>query len=147
MSMLPRIASVLALAGFMAGCAAPTPQARIARHPEDFASLSSRHQSMVQSERIERGMPANAVYFAWGSPDRVGAWVRNGVEVERWTYFGYRPVYYQSFGWGYGWGYLGHYGYYDPFWYGGSDINYVPYAARTVDFRGGRVVNWEARVR
>jgi hypothetical protein len=145
MSTLMRILSVLALGAVLAGCVAPTPQARIARRPQEFAALSPRHQSLAQTGNIERGMSMPAVWFAWGPPDRVGAWVRNGIEVERWTYLGYRPVYYQSFGWGWGW--WGPCAYDDPFWHTGYDINYVPYAARTVDFRGGKVVDWEARVR
>jgi hypothetical protein len=126
----------------LAGCVS-TPQSRIAKHPQDFAALSERQKVLVQQGRIEQGMSKPAVYFAWGSPNRVGEWLRNGVPFERWTYFDYQPVYFPhlGFGWGYG------RGYYDPFWYSGPDIYYMPYAAGRVDFRRGRVIDWESRGR
>jgi hypothetical protein len=127
----------------LAGCAVSTPQSRIARHPDDFAALSDRQKALVQQGNVEQGMPKPAVYFAWGSPDRVSNWVKNGTPIERWTFLDYHPVF--THHWGMGWGYGR--GYYDRFGYGGPDVYYVPYADRRVDFRNGRVINWESRAR
>lgn len=137
---------VSALAMTLIGCATSTPQGRIAKRPEDFAALSSRQQALVQRGQIERGLTKPGVYFAWGSPDRVGEWERTGRRVERWTYFGYQPVQRYNFAMGAGYGHHGRGHYRDPFWYGGPEISYLPYTARRVDFRAGRVVDWESRL-
>ena len=51
-----------------AGCSMT--ETRISGHPEIYQSLSSRDQALVSQGQIRDGMSPNAVYLAWGSPDR-----------------------------------------------------------------------------
>jgi hypothetical protein len=47
-----------------------TTETRISGHPEIYQSLSSRDQALVSQGQIRDRMSPNAVYLAWGSPDR-----------------------------------------------------------------------------
>jgi hypothetical protein len=138
-----------ATACLMISCAASTPQARIARNPALFAALTPAQQDLVSRGRIERGLPKEGVFLAWGRPDRVGEWDRSGSRLERWTYLGLRPVHTYSFGWGIGPGWGGGYGwdpYVDPYFFGGPAVEWVPYPVSRVDFRHGTVADWEVRL-
>ena len=134
----------VALVGMLlAACAPSTPQARIEREPRKFDSLSSKHRELVQQGRIERGMPPDAVYLAWGSPSRTFQGSKNGRMTERWDYAGSRPVYYNSFHGSYG-RYYGPYrrhGYYGLGW--GPEVAYIPYRIGSVWFIDNRVDAWE----
>jgi hypothetical protein len=132
-----------------ASCAPSTPQARIDRHPEKFASLSKADQSLVQQGRINRGMPPAAVELAWGPPDRRFEGSKNQQATARWDYSGALPVYSSSLYSGYALGYgpyygRGRYGYHG---YGfGTEVTYIPYRLASVWFINDKVDAWE-RVR
>ncbi len=129
----------------LASCAAPSPQSRIARDPQSFEALSPHQRSLVMEGRIEKGLPKAGVHFAWGRPDRIAQWDRSGRTIERWTYSALRPIYVQTVGVGVGWGHYRRGGWYDPGWYGGTDVAWVPYTSAWVDFTGGRVSEWEVQ--
>ncbi|MFN0127911.1 MAG: hypothetical protein ACKV19_14620 [Verrucomicrobiales bacterium] len=138
---------LLAVVGLLASCAASTPQTRIARNPDLFASLTPAQQEIVSRGRIERGLPMDGVFLAWGRPDRVVEWDRSGSRVQRWTYLGLQPVHTYTFGWSGGWG--GWHGwdpYCDPYFFGGPSVEWVPYPMSRVDFRHGKVTEWEVRL-
>ena len=52
----------------LSGCS--TVESRIADHPDIYHSLSPRQQQLVANGQIAPGMPRQAVYLAWGSPDQ-----------------------------------------------------------------------------
>lgn len=141
----------------LGGCV--TTQTRIANHPEMFNSLSPRDQALVSRGEIRIGMPQNAVWLAWGSPeDKVGGNMRGG-QSETWIYLNYTTSYAYGFGYPYGYGFgFGHgpalhaYGghhfayfghpFYDPFYYSYIPPRF-PYPYRTVTFVNGRVVSFQ----
>jgi hypothetical protein len=92
-----------------AGCS--TPQTRISEHPDLYQSLSSRDQALVNQGQIRTGMSMNAVWLAWGSPDRKIVGNMRGHPTETWVYIYYATSpYYPYYGpWG-PWGPLGYYG-------------------------------------
>jgi len=143
-----RAAWAAAVLVVMVGCAAPV-QRRIERNPELFAKLSTEDQGLVRQGRLREGMTKEAVFLAFGRPDRVATGRKGGKDFEKWTYLGQRAVTTQTFGmgfgaWGGGWGggYCGPY--YDPFLMGGPVTTYIPYDAASVDFAAGRVTGWES---
>jgi hypothetical protein len=141
---------LLAAACLLASCAASsTPQTRIARNPAMFEALTPAQQEVVSRGRIERGLPMDGVFLAWGRPDRVVEWDRSGSRLVRWTYQSLRPVHTYSVGWGVGPGWGGWRGWdpwYDPYFFGGPSIEWVPFPVSRVDFRQGRVTDWEVRL-
>jgi hypothetical protein len=90
-------------------------------------------------------MTKQAVFIAWGRPDRASQGSKSGKTYEKWSYTGYDAAY--TPGWGYGGGYWGGgFGgcYYDrPFLYEPM-MTYVPYEAARVEFLSGRVTAWSA---
>jgi hypothetical protein len=142
---------LLALVAWSLGsCAPQTIESRIQANPEKFATLPTRHQELARNGQIDRGMGPDAVYFAWGSPNRVYDGLREGVATSRWDYAGLQPVYRTGFYGGYGYGYGGYpYGRYHhayPYFGVGPQVEYVPYRSASVFFKRGRVDSWE-RVR
>ena len=140
---------ILPLLAFLAvSCASSTPAKRIEENPKTFNDLSSRHQALVASGKIENGMLGEAVYLAWGDPAAKAEGQEGGKALEKWTYTSIRPVYHQSFyGGGYGYGSrYGRYGRgrgYSPYGSFGTEVSYVPYRSAWVKFRNGRVASWE----
>jgi hypothetical protein len=134
----------LLLAIGLSSCAAPI-ERRIASNPEIYTKLSENDKILVSQGRLREGMTKEAVFLAWGRPDRVGHGRAQGSAIERWTYVAQRPIYTHSVGLGIGMGHgYGRYGYgyggvWDPFWMGGPSVAYIPYPAATVDFRNSRV--------
>lgn len=137
---------LLGVAGLLASCAASTPQTRIARNPALYQALTPSQQALVSQGRIERGLPRDGVFLAWGRPHRVTEWDRSGSRLERWTYYGLNPVSTYTFGMGVGPGWYGCGPYGDPFFYGGPVVEWVPYPISRVDFRHGQVTDWEVRL-
>jgi hypothetical protein len=150
---------ISASAIILTGCS--TTESRISEHPDIYQSLSPRDQELVSRGQIRVGMPENAVWLAWGSPDQKAAGAMRGRSTETWVYtqtstypypyygYGYGP------GFGFGGGFAGvfrtHHGgrfvffgdpFYDPFYY-----SYIPpsvsYPYKTVTFANGRVVSFQ----
>jgi hypothetical protein len=100
---LTMLASTLILA------ACSTVETRISGHPEIYQSLSPSDQALVSQGQIRDGMLPNAVYLAWGSPDRKIVGNMRGRSTETWVYVHYTtysyPYPYPFYGPGYGWGY------------------------------------------
>lgn len=149
---LPRLCAGLIGALLLSQCAA-TPQSRISRNPQIYGELSARDQQSVANGMIREGMTRDAVYLAWGRPDRVSVGSNRGRKIESWTYVGQRPVSTMNvgmgFGWGggpfwgggpLGWGGYGWGGY--PYWGGGPSVTYIPYTQGVVEFTSGRVTKW-----
>lgn len=146
------------------GCS--TVESRISEHPDLYHSLSARQQQLVANGQIAPGMPRDAVYLAWGTPDqRVEGAMRHQM-TETWIYVHYTSAYPYGYGYGYpyryGWGggFGGvvvtrrHHGrsfafvgnpFYDPFYYSYIPPS-IPYPYRTVTFANGRVVSFQSLV-
>lgn len=138
----------IAFACLAASCAV-TPEKRIAKNPQLYAALPADERAKVVQGRIDKGMSREAVFLAWGNPDRVQVGEENGRSLERWGYLDRYPVTTQrlgmGWGWGGGWGRGGWCGPWDPFWMGGGPmVTYIPYEAGTVEFKSGRVASWKA---
>ena len=140
---------VLVCGGILGSCAPVTPQTRIEKSPEKFASLSQNHKALVQQGQITSGMPPAAVELAWGAPTRRFQGFQNKKTSERWDYSASRPVYTNSFysGFGYAGGRpYGRYGRrgYSTLGFGfGPEVQYIPEQVASVWFVGNRVESWE----
>ena len=148
------------------GCA--TTEQRISDHPEMFNGLSPRDQALVRQEQIRSGMPQDAVWLAWGSPDQKVVGNMRGRPTETWIYITYTTA---PYGWGpygypYGYPYGGfgfgavgfattnHHGrsfvfvgdpFFDPFYYSYIPPS-IPVPYKTVTFSNGRVVSFQMAV-
>lgn len=142
---MKEILTALTAGLLLVSCVPSTPQTRIQREPEKFAALSAKHQSLVQKGEISRGMPADAVYFAWGRPSRVFQGSKDEKTTERWDYAGSQPVYTTGFYGAYGYPYRGYgrYGYTGLGFGFGPDVTYIPYRVASVWFLNSRVDSWE----
>src|SRR6266446_2743336 len=141
------------------GCA--TTESRISDHPEIFNSLSPSDQALVKEGKIRAGMPQNAVWLAWGSPEQKAVGNMRGRPTETWIYITYTTA---PYGYGYPYGPYG-YGYgfggvavfrthhhrsfaffgdpfYDPFFYSYIPPS-IPTPYKTVTFSNGRVVSFQ----
>jgi hypothetical protein len=155
--MLGIMTSALALAS----CS--TTETRISKHPEIYQTLSPRDQALVSQGKIRAGMSLNAVWLAWGSPDRKIMGNMRGRPTETWIYISYTtypyPYYGPGYGYGYGFGFtsVGFVGthrhggrsfvffgdpFYDPFYYSYIPPS-IPYPTKTVTFVNGRVVSFQ----
>ena len=128
-----------ALVFLMASCASPI-QHRIEKNPQLFNSLSEHQKALVQQGAVEEGMSKEAVFLAWGRPDRASQGGKLGKAYERWSYAAYDPVFWGPYGPGYGWG--GGPWMYDPYFYPSANVSYVPYEQRWAEFLNNRVAAW-----
>ncbi len=76
-----------ALCLLLSACAT-TPEKRIARNPELFASFPEEVQENVRAGVIQIGYDRDMVRLALGEPDRISTRQREGEELEVWTYMG-----------------------------------------------------------
>jgi hypothetical protein len=139
------------LAWGLLSCAPQTIESRIQTSPEKFAALPARHRELVRNGQIDRGMNQDAVYFAWGSPNRVFEGAGEGGWTTRWDYIGLQTIYRTGFygGYGYGGGYGYPYGRYSrgyPYFGVAPQVDYMPCRSASVFFKQGTVASWE-RVR
>lgn len=125
-----------------------TPRTRVERNPQLFAQLSAKDRQLVMSGVIREGMTRDAVFLAWGAPDRVSIGTNRGRELESWIYQGQQPVRSMNMSMGFGYGGYGPYGYGGyPYFGGGPSVTYIPYTAGVVEFSGSRVSRWMASAR
>ncbi len=153
-SLSPTLLALALCAGLLLpGCETLNPaQRRIKKNPELFSRLSEKDKSLVEQGRVQEGMSRDAVFLAWGRPDRVMSGSRSGKNREKWAYFHSAPVQTTTIGFG---GYAGHpfyshYGFHPAFGYGygpgwgmSTGVDYLPYIGSTVEFSKNRVVAWE----
>jgi len=143
------ILSTLSVATLLiiSSCTPSTPQARIAKNPALFESLSNSDKENAQQGKIERGMHKDAVNIALGKPAGVSQGNRNGKTYEKWGYTSISPVYRNNlhpYGYyGYGRRHCSRYGYgfgYSP------QVYYVQRTAATIEFdQYDRVTEWVTR--
>jgi len=138
--LLPAVAGLL-----LASCTSPIAK-RIEHNPEIYNSLNARQKQLVQTGQIEEGMSKQAVFIAWGKPNRKTAGSRSGKKTERWSYAGYDTVHGSSLGIGYGVGYWdggwGYPYYYEPALYYQPTVTYLPYERKWAEFTNSRVSAW-----
>ena len=116
-----------------------TPETRISDHPDLYQSLSARDQALVSQGQIRPGMSRNAVWLAWGSPDRKIVGNMGGGLTETWIYVYYATYpYYPPYG---PWAFFGD-PFYDPFYYSYIPPS-IPYPGKLVTFANGRVVSFQ----
>src|SRR2546430_5834407 len=109
-----------------------TPQTRISDPTNLYQSPSARDQTLVSHGRICTGMSRNAVWLAWGSPDRKILANTHRRVTETWIYINYMTYPYYPYGYPYN-------DLYDPFYY--ADVApAIPYPSRVVTFLNGRGV-------
>lgn len=130
--------SLSAIALLLASCTSPIVK-RIEHNPEIYAALSEPHKAMVARGEISEGMTKQAVFIAWGRPDRGSKGSQNGKAYERWSYSGYEAIHGTSVG--FGPSYSGC-GYYDTGFYYAPTVTYLPYEARRVEFLNSKVKAW-----
>ncbi|PYJ30779.1 MAG: hypothetical protein DMF24_04075 [Verrucomicrobia bacterium] len=140
-----------------------TTENRISTHPEIYQRLSANDQAMVGRGQIRPGMSQNAVWLAWGSPERKIKGNMRGHITETWIYITYETApypYWGSYGpweWGYDFGpsiafvrtrhhehgfiFFGD-PFYDPFYYAYIPQS-IPVPYRIVTFADGRVVSFQ----
>src|SRR6266478_912133 len=120
-----------------------TPETRISDHPDLYQSLSARDRALVSQGEIRQGMSRNAVWLAWGSPDRKIIGNMRGHPTETWIYVYYATYPYDPYYGPYGPGF-GFFGdpFYDPFYYSLIAPS-IPYPYKTVTFSNGRVVSFQ----
>ncbi len=154
MKTILRLCTGVVAALVLCQCSA-TPQSRIERNPQIYSQLNSKDRQLAASGTVREGMTRDAVYLAWGRPDRVSMGTNRGRAIETWTYLGERPVSTFSMGFGsgfgrgpywgggpWGWGGWGYGGYGGGYWGGGPSVTYVPYTHGVVEFSNGRVTRW-----
>src|SRR6266513_5289831 len=106
-------------AGLLVFTSCSTTETRISKHPEIYQTLSSKDQALVSQGQIHAGMPVNAVWLAWGSPDRKIVGSMRGRSTETWIYVNYTTAPY-----GYGYPY-GPYGYGRGYGFGFTSLGFV----------------------
>jgi hypothetical protein len=138
-----------------------TTENRISKHPEIYQHLSVNDQALASRSQIRPGMSRNAVWLAWGSPDRKITGNMRGHVTETWIYITYETAPYPYWGppWGYGYGFgpgaafvrTRYYGcgfvffgdpFYDPFYYAYIPPS-IPVPYKIVTFVNGRVVSFQ----
>ena len=140
------------------------PQSRADARPAAFRQLSPGDRQLVLNGQIRDGMSQDAVYIAWGAPDRTFQGRHEGKPFESWIYLTTRtsttgpigyPYYYGPYlglypGGGYygggrrrgGFGYYG--GYYNPsYLYGPQFISVTDVPYRKAVFVEGQLRTYE----
>jgi hypothetical protein len=140
-----------------------TTEHRISTHPEIYQGLSANDQALVSRGQIRPGMSQNAVWLAWGSPERKITGNMRGHQTQTWIYITYETAPYPYWGpygpWGWGYGFgpgiafvrTHHHGrgyvffgdpFYDPFYYAYIPPS-IPVPYKTVTFVNGRVMSFQ----
>jgi len=82
-------AAALAAIGFT-GCMSP--ESRIEKNPQLFASYSPAQQDLIKQGKVAIGFDMDAVRLALGAPDRVRTRVTNDGNSENWVYVTYETT-------------------------------------------------------
>src|SRR5439155_7503359 len=95
---LPKALPLCLAASALIFTSCETTQDRISKNPEIYQRLSARDQALVSQGQIRAGMSQNAVWLAWGSPDRKIVGNMRGHATETWIYiycvtYPYYPYY------------------------------------------------------
>jgi hypothetical protein len=85
---------------FLAGCQTSTVESRRQEKMSSYTTFSPEVQRLVDSGQIRVGMPADAVYIAWGAPSEVlqsesaqgmvTTWLYHGTYMQEYRYWNYR---------------------------------------------------------
>ena len=165
---ISRVLALALVAGAVVLTGCSTTESRISEHPDLFQSLSPNDQALVSRGQIRVGMPENAVWLAWGSPDQKAVGAMRGRPTQTWVYmnttsygygYGYGYPYGYPYGFGGGFGFGGvvrsHHGgrfvffgdpFYDPFFYPSYFPPTISYPYKTVTFSNGRVMSFQQLV-
>jgi hypothetical protein len=81
-----RLTILAALSGLVLAAGCSTPESRIARHPEAFASLPPDQQALVRDGRVGIGMDEETVKLALGNPSRISTITKADGTTEIWHY-------------------------------------------------------------
>ncbi len=141
--------SAAAAALLLSSCATATPAGRVAESPAMFQTLTESQKTAVMEGRVVEGMTPDAVYLAWGRPDRVMRGSENGKPFEQWRFTELKPVYHTGLTMGMGYGYAPYRygrrgGYYYPSYAAlETGPDYVPVTSAVVRFSRNRVTGWE----
>jgi hypothetical protein len=137
LSLLPALCALL-----LASCASPIVK-RIEHNPNLFNALPETHKRLAANGQITEGMSKEAVFIAWGNPNRKSGGSRQGRKSERWSYAGYDAIHGGYFGVGHGYGgHHGHHYYYDTGLFYEPTVTYVPYERKWAEFTNDRVSAW-----
>lgn len=136
----------LSIALVLSACSLPSTQTRISSNGGMYSKLSPEHRRLVAAGDIAEGMSKDAVYLAWGTPERIYKGESDGTAKERWVYTRTRPETRTSIGLGYGtyprysrWGYRG------CVYHGFPNTVYVSEKVATIIFVGDKVESWERK--
>lgn len=121
--MKTKIFTITGIIAVLLLAACSTPEARIKRNPELFASIPPAEQALIKQGQIAIGFTPDMVRLALGDPDIIARKIDRSGTSEIWRYRGYDAYAYDS-GYTYGywggpyWGWGGRYGYWGSY-YGG----------------------------
>lgn len=142
---MKKVLLLLVAGALLSGCASTIEDRRKERLAA-YAALPGEQQSLVDTGRIKVGMPKDAVYIAWGKPDRVIQGESSQGATESWVYYGsyLAPYRYWNYGGYYAPYHYRHYYYHSPMPY--MDIDWYPeyYVSGEVHFQNDRVAHWRA---
>ena len=138
---------LISLSTLVSSCANRNPgERRLNKFPELSNNLTDQERSLIARKEIAEGMSQDAVFLAWGRPDRVRTSSQNGRKSETWTYLGSTPVASPSISVGVGSrGFHSRLGVHPTVRYG-TNVDFARHVEREVIFVNDRVIRWE-RVR
>lgn len=140
----PTLVLTLAACLLLPACASKSPaDRRIQKNPEYYGGLTTEERNLVRQGRVKEGMSEDAVFLAWGRPDRVRSGSRQGTQTKTWLYTRHDPVPYTSVGLGGVIGSRGRVAIHPSIGYGIGSRDFAPVVERKVEFREGKVVAWE----
>lgn len=89
-ALLLRLALSIGGIGLLAACS--TPEARIRRNADFFATLAPEQQQLIREGKIAIGFTPDLVRLALGDPDRVAVRKDTTGEGEAWSYTNYETL-------------------------------------------------------
>lgn len=89
-ALLLRLALSIGGIGLLAACS--TPEARIWRNADFFATLAPEQQQLIREGRIAIGFTPDLVRLALGDPDRLAVRKDTSGEGEAWSYTNYETL-------------------------------------------------------